>query len=115
MARSTGLRSRIPWRIVVFDPLATASPWLRMLAVVVGLVVIGIQSGLGTSIGSSSWRATFGTSFGITQVIIYATPLLLAGIAVAVGRAVALWNVGVEGQIFLGGWAATGVAFEAPG
>ena len=46
-----------------------------------------------------------------------ATPILLCALACGVAFRAGLWNVGAEGQLFLGAWAATGVAsfWLAPG
>ncbi|CAN5546742.1 ABC transporter permease [soil metagenome] len=61
-------------------------------------------------------RGTWGTPYGIGQVLFKATPLLFAGLAVEVAFRAKLFNVGVEGQLavaslavgvcgsHLGGW-----------
>jgi simple sugar transport system permease protein len=41
-----------------------------------------------------------------------ATPLLLCGLGVALAFRARLWNIGAEGQLLLGAWAATGVALH---
>ncbi|MBS1886201.1 MAG: ABC transporter permease [Actinobacteria bacterium] len=100
------------------DPAATAPLWMRIVTIALGLAVSAIVVGLSSSspgIYSSMWAATFGSSLGLTQVGQLATPLILAGLAVAIGRRVGLWNVGVDGQLLMGAWAATFVAFHAGG
>jgi simple sugar transport system permease protein len=42
---------------------------------------------------------TWGTSYGIGQVLFKATPLLFAGVAVDVGLRAGLFNIGAEGQL----------------
>ena len=61
------------------------------------------------------YDATFGTSYGATTVMSYAGPLTLTALAFAVGYKVKLWNLGAEGQLFIGAWAASGIAFTFPG
>ena len=55
---------------------------------------------------------------GITSIINQATPLFIAGIAVAIGFQMNLFNIGVEGQYRLAGllaaWAGAQVAWPAP-
>jgi len=51
-----------------------------------------------------------GGLFAISDTLTVATPLILCGLACAVAFKARLWNVGAEGQLFLGAWAATGVA-----
>lgn len=57
-------------------------------------------------------RESLGTGYGIGQTLFKATPLVFAGLAVALGFRAGLFNIGVEGQLYLGGLAAalTGTA-----
>jgi ABC-type uncharacterized transport system permease subunit len=58
----------------------------------------------------------FGTGYGIGQTLFRATPLLFTGLAVALGFRAGLFNIGVEGQMYLGGFAAAlaGAYLPAP-
>lgn len=51
-------------------------------------------------------RETFGTGYGIGQMLFKATPLIFTGLAVALAFRAGLFNIGVEGQLYLGGFAA---------
>ena len=59
--------------------------------------------------------------FGLTRsdslisILFKATPLILAGLAVAVSFRAALWNIGVEGQYYLGAICAAYVGFAVKG
>ncbi len=59
--------------------------------------------------------------FGLTRsdslisILFKATPLILAGLAVAVSFRAALWNIGVEGQYYLGAFCAAYVGFAVKG
>ena len=52
----------------------------------------------------------FGGAYSISDTLVKAIPLILCGIGCAVAFRAGLWNVGAEGQLFIGAWAATGVA-----
>lgn len=52
----------------------------------------------------------FGSAFGWSDTTVKATPLLLAGLGVALAFRMRLWNIGAEGQLFFGAFMATGVA-----
>lgn len=52
----------------------------------------------------------FGSALGISETMLTATPLVLCGLAVALAYRVGLWNIGAEGQLYMGGFAAAGVA-----
>jgi general nucleoside transport system permease protein len=62
------------------------------------------------------FRATFGNRFGLEETAIIATPILIDAIAVAIPLRMRLWNIGVEGQFYMGAWAAAGVGIfvDAP-
>jgi len=49
--------------------------------------------------------STWGTSYGIGQVLFKATPLILTGLSVAVAFKVGLFNIGAEGQLAIGSFA----------
>jgi simple sugar transport system permease protein len=51
-------------------------------------------------------RSSLGTGYGIGQTLFRATPLIFTGLAVALGFRAGLFNIGVEGQLYLGGFAA---------
>jgi simple sugar transport system permease protein len=51
-------------------------------------------------------RESLGTGYGIGQTLFKATPLMFTGLAVALGFRAGLFNIGVEGQLYLGGFAA---------
>ncbi len=52
---------------------------------------------------------SFGDFDAITQTIVSATPLILAGLAVGIGFKAGLFNIGAQGQFLVGGVAAAGV------
>jgi len=60
-------------------------------------------------------------SFGLTRtdsiisILFKTTPLLLAGLAVAVSFRATLWNIGVEGQYYIGAFCAAYVGFAFKG
>ncbi len=57
-----------------------------------------------------------GDANGLAETLVKTTPLLLAGLGVAVAFRMRLWNIGAEGQLYLGAIAAAGTAlFVLPG
>ena len=49
-------------------------------------------------------------SYGISELFLKATPLMLCAMGLAIGFRANVWNVGAEGQLILGGVAASAVA-----
>jgi general nucleoside transport system permease protein len=46
----------------------------------------------------------------LSDTLVKAAPILLTGLACIVAFKMKLWNIGADGQMFIGAWAATGVA-----
>lgn len=65
---------------------------------------------------ADAYKALFVGSFGsvraITETLYAATPLIFAGLAVAVGFQAGLFNIGANGQMHIGGMAALWVGFS---
>ena len=57
-----------------------------------------------------AWSGVIGSPFGLSEVGVTMIPLVLTALATAIPTRVGLVNVGGEGQLILGAWAATGVA-----
>jgi ABC-type uncharacterized transport system permease subunit len=55
-------------------------------------------------------KGALGTSYAISETIVKAIPLILAGLAVSLAFRMKLWNIGAEGQIYMGAFAASGLA-----
>jgi len=62
------------------------------------------------------WNGIFGDMYSIGETIRQISPYLLAGLAVAFAFRTGLFNIGVEGQLIVGWFAAAyvGMAFELP-
>jgi simple sugar transport system permease protein len=92
-----------------------------VIAVVVTLAITSIVILISGANPLDAYRNMydFGTrTRGITSIINQATPLFIAGVAVAIGFQMNLFNIGVEGQYRLAGliaaWAGAQVAWPAP-
>lgn len=76
---------------------------------------------LSFAFGQSPWSTlaaaaagSWGTPYGVGQVLFKATPLLLAGIAVDVALRAGMFNIGVEGQLAVGSLAGALTALLMP-
>ena len=100
-------RPALPLRVGV--PIASL-----VAAALVGAVIIVIsgnspidayQTMLDSSV--AGWRP-------ITRTLLLATPLILTGLAAAVAFRMKIWNIGAEGQLYMGAIAASGLALWLP-
>ncbi len=86
------------------------------LGLLVGAIVMWM-SGYDPIIGYAAlWNGIFGDAYAIGETIRQISPYLLAGLAVAFAFRTGLFNIGVEGQLIVGWFAAAyvGTAFELP-
>jgi simple sugar transport system permease protein len=58
------------------------------------------------------WDGALGSSYAISETLVKAIPLMLAGLAVSLAFRMKLWNIGAEGQIYMGAFAASGIALS---
>ncbi|MBI5482542.1 MAG: ABC transporter permease [Deltaproteobacteria bacterium] len=59
-------------------------------------------------------QGTFGSGYGLGQVLFKATPLLLCGLSVALAFRAGLFNIGAEGQVIAGAFACAMVGIHLP-
>ncbi|WP_175638902.1 ABC transporter permease [Metabacillus schmidteae] len=93
---------------------------IPIIAVILGILcgaIIMLVSGYNPIAGYNAlWYGMFGDSYYIGETIRQLTPYILTGLAVAFAYRTGLFNIGVEGQVIVGWFAAVwvGVAFELP-
>ena len=93
-----------------------------LLAVIIALVLGGLimlTTGVSPNAIRLSYIALFQGSVGsigaISETLTAAIPLTLCGLGIAVGFRAGLFNIGAEGQVIIGGLAATFVGFSFAG
>jgi simple sugar transport system permease protein len=100
---------------------AAPSPWSRLLsslptllnsllAVAIALLAGGVVIALSGQNPIPAYEALFAGAFGgqraIAETLVAATPLILGGLAFAVAARAGLFNIGIEGQMVMGGMTA---------
>jgi ABC-type uncharacterized transport system permease subunit len=78
-----------------------------ILQTVVILVIAGVPLG---SIANEFVAEVFFTSHGLAQTTVTAIPLILVGLAATAAMKLQFWNIGLEGQVWMGALGATGIA-----
>jgi simple sugar transport system permease protein len=120
------VRGRLPR--VRFEPRLEQPLWLRVTSPVILVLAALAVGGLLLSLTGIDpilaytriFRAAFGSParwlrgelYPLSDTTVKATPLILAGLGVALAFRMRLWNIGAEGQLLIGAWAATGVALH---
>ncbi len=78
-----------------------------------GLLLAGVGVNPFTAYGAML-EGSFGSKVALTETLVRATPLLFTGLSVAIAFRMLFWNIGVEGQLVMGGIGATAVALFLP-
>ena len=90
-----------------------------LLAVLAAFVVGGIVVLLIRDSPIQTYRLLIGSAFswpdGIGYTLFYATPLIFTGLAVAVAFRCGLLNIGAEGQLYMGAFAAAWIGIKFAG
>jgi len=93
-----------------------ATPFVSVaIAVLIGSLVILISGGDPVAAFRAMFTGAFGGPRQVGETLLRATPLIFTGLAVAYGFRSGLFNIGAEGQLFLGGMAAAFVGVKVAG
>jgi len=91
---------------------------IPLVAVVLALATVAL---LLVAVGSNPldayrdmWNAALGDRFALSTTVTKTMPRLLAALGIALALRAGLWNIGAEGQLYVGALATTAVALYAP-
>ncbi|MCL4425193.1 MAG: ABC transporter permease [Firmicutes bacterium] len=59
-------------------------------------------------------EGAFGSKYGLSETVVKSIPLMLTGLGVSIAFKMLLWNIGAEGQLYMGAFAASWVALSFP-
>jgi simple sugar transport system permease protein len=100
------------------EPSRTANILVPILSILLALVACGVLLLIVGVNPLETYRAmvqgAFGSAYAVSETLVRATPLMLTGLAVSVAFRMLFWNIGAEGQLAMGAFAASGVAIFLP-
>lgn len=79
------------------------------VALLIGGIILAFAGGDPIAIYAHILRSSFGSLGVLSDTLVKATPLILTGLACALAFRMRLWNIGAEGQLLMGAWAASAV------
>lgn len=79
-------------------------------ALLLGAIILSISGHNPAQVYAAMLEGSFGTQNGLAETIVKAIPLLLAGLGVSIAFRMLLWNIGAEGQLYMGAIFSTGLA-----
>src|SRR5512140_3326788 len=114
IAGGAGRRFQFPFSVRMERRLDTPR-WLPALtsigslivAFAIGAVVIWAAGGDAVASYEHLVKAAFGDVGVFNDTLVKATPLILVGLACALAFRMKLWNIGAEGQFYMGAWGAS--------
>lgn len=86
-----------------------------LLAIAVGSIIIWTSGYDPLAAFAALFKGSFGSPKAVGDTLLKSTPLILTGLAVAYGFRAGLFNIGAEGQLFMGGLAATALGLALGG
>lgn len=96
----------------------TAPFLVPVVSVILALLIGGLffwSSGNNPAVVySSMFYGAFGSAYGLSETVVKAIPLSLCGLGIALAFRMQLWNIGGEGQFYMGAMAASWVALFHP-
>ncbi|MEP5632031.1 MAG: ABC transporter permease [Tateyamaria sp.] len=90
-------RAHVPLHLVIIAPLIAIAVALILAGGLIAAAGVNPLSAYGEML-----RGAFGSRLSVTEMLTRATPLILTGLAAAVAFRARLWNIGAEGQFFIG-------------
>jgi ABC-type uncharacterized transport system permease subunit len=116
-ANPAAQKSLLPFR-VQFEPRLEEPPrWFPaavsfgaiLVALLIGAILLALAGGNPILSYVHIAKASFGSLGVFSDTLVKATPLILVGLACTVAFRMRLWNIGAEGQFFLGAFGASAV------
>lgn len=112
-SKETTIKGTASWSRAVAD---MAVPVLAVFtALAIGAVIIQATGASVFDAYKGLLEGAFGTMRGLTETLVIATPYTLAGLAVALGFRCGLFNIGAEGQFYLGALFSVYVGYAVKG
>ncbi|WP_207460676.1 ABC transporter permease [Azospirillum sp. SYSU D00513] len=94
-------RTHVPALARILAPLGAVAAALALCALLVAWAGAPVLRAYGLLL-----EGAVGSRFALTETLTRATPLILTGLAAAVAFRAKLWNIGAEGQLYMGALAA---------
>lgn len=116
-APKTKLPKQFPFELRVEPRLSDSPKWLAplvsliaiVIALLIGAIVILLAGGDPILSYAHIANASFGSIGVFSDTIVKAIPLMLVGLALSLAFRMRLWNIGAEGQFYLGAFGASAV------
>ena len=102
-------RRRLPFAIKI-EPRMSVPRWLGpvvniaavVVALLLGMVILAVVGGDPFATYAHIAQSAFGDRYVFSDTLVKATPLILVGLGCSLAFRMKLWNIGAEGQLYIG-------------
>lgn len=107
---------------ILVEPRATPAWYIKIVVVLLSLGAAAVAGGIVLRLAGNDPLEVYDVMLDssvngwlpFTRTLVGATPIILTGLAAAVAFRMKIWNIGAEGQLFMGAIAASGLALSLP-
>jgi len=85
-----------------------------LLALLLGAIFLSLTGQKPIAVYTIMFTDSLGSKYGLTETIVKAIPLMLTGLGVSLAFKMKLWNIGAEGQLYMGAMGATWLPLNFP-
>lgn len=85
-----------------------------VLALIFGAVFLALTGKDPMEVYKTMYTGAFGSAYGLSETVVKAIPLALCALGISLAFRMQLWNIGAEGQFYMGTFGATWVALTFP-
>lgn len=115
MAVTTGRKPGLPFAVTLEKRVEDIPRWLPaatavgsvIIAFIISGIVLKLIGGQPLVVARFFFQATFGSWPVFSDTLVKATPLIMVGLACTLAFKMKLWNIGAEGQFYIGAFAAS--------
>ncbi|WP_413221941.1 ABC transporter permease [Tritonibacter mobilis] len=100
-------RQNQPKALLIVAPMLAVLAALSLAGILIALAGVPVLAAY-----KSLFVGAFGSKFAITETLTRATPLIVTGLAAAVAFRARIWNIGAEGQFYMGALLTTVFGFQ---
>ncbi|MBN2260590.1 MAG: ABC transporter permease [Clostridiales bacterium] len=109
-------------RKIILEKRLQTPKWIGLLVTVVSVFAALIFSSVFLQMTGQNpfevyrvmFKSAFGSSYGFSETLVKAIPLMMASFGIAMAFKMVIWNIGAEGQLLLGALAASVIALSFP-
>ncbi|MEG6615815.1 ABC transporter permease [Peptococcaceae bacterium 1198_IL3148] len=85
-----------------------------LMALIIGAALLAVTGHDPIKSYTAMFKGGFGSLYGLSETIVKSIPLMLCALGIALASRMQLWNIGAEGQLYMGAFGATWVALSFP-